>query len=170
MKRKSHIYSLLFGTLFSFCLLTGCNSEADSSSNTTETTSQIETDSTIQTETQSQEESITAETTTLEKADTIETLSIDIQIINMCGVEIGTFSVIDPVTGNQINLDSIADQEMLTIEAEWPVDTEEFQWALYNQAGELCLEGTSNISGVTSRAILLLTGDGNVENVEVTIE
>lgn len=157
MKKNFLICCLFTGTLLSLCLLTSCNTETNntSSNNTT-----------------SQEETAKDSTDTQSNADEVapETMSITIQVVNMCGVEIGTFSVIDPATGEQINMESIANQEMLSIDADWPVDTETFQWALYNQNGELCLEGNSNIAGVTSRATLILTGNGNVENVEVTVE
>lgn len=159
MKKKSLIYSLFTGTLLSLCLLTSCNNTANNTSSAKNTTSQEETGKSKTTDSHSSTyEAIT------------ETIPITIQVVNMCGVEIGTFSVIDPATGEQINMESIADQEMLSIDTNWPVDTETFQWALYNKNGELCLEGNSNIAGVTSRATLVLTGNDNVENIEVTVE
>ncbi|WP_075721595.1 hypothetical protein [Roseburia sp. 499] len=159
MKKKSLVYSLFTGTLLSLCLLTSCNNATNNTSSVKNTTLQEETDKSKTADLQSP----TDETMT-------ETIPITIQVVNMCGVEIGTFSVIDPATGEQINMESIADQEMLSIDTNWPVDTETFQWALYNKNGELCLEGNSNIVGVTSRATLVLTGSGNVENIEVTVE
>lgn len=96
-------------------------------------------------------------------------IPITITFINMCGTDIGMFSMIDPNTGEQLNLMPLADQETVSIEANWPKDNYDFQWALYNGQGELCIEATSDLTGITSSAILLVSGDGDVENVEVTL-
>lgn len=100
-------------------------------------------------------------------SDTLSsTKALTITVANTCGVDIGMFSVLDPVTGEQLNLDSLADEESLSLETSWPVSVTEFQWALYNQQGELCIEGTTDISAADSSVLLVLTGDGDVENVE----
>ena len=46
----------------------------------------------------------------------------------------------------------------------------EFQWALYNTDGELCVEGTTDISSALATVTLLLTGDGDLEKVEELFE
>lgn len=81
----------------------------------------------------------------------------------MCGIEVGMVAVIDPVTGEQVNLDSLSDQESISMEADWPSSVNEFQWALYNTGGELCVEGTTDISSAQTTVTLLLTGDGDLE-------
>lgn len=168
MKRKSLVNFLCVGALISFCLLTGCNNNQSNDVPAKES-SQPATEITTDAPAQIDEESATEKQPTADETS-IETMSISIQIVNMCGVDIGTFSVIDPANGEQINIDSIANEEIMSIDANWPVDTENFQWALYNQSGELCLEGSTDITGVTSRVLLVFTGDGNVENVESTVE
>ena len=45
------------------------------------------------------------------------------------------------------------------------VETTDFQWALYNQNGELCVEATTDISQAESGVTLLLTGDGNLDDL-----
>ena len=95
-----------------------------------------------------------------------DTKSLTLNIVNMSGVDIGMFSVIDPVTGEQANLSSLANEESISIEANCPTSVNEFQWALYNMDGGLCIEGKTNISTAETSATLVLTGDGNVEDVE----
>lgn len=50
------------------------------------------------------------------------------------------------------------------------VETTDFQWALYNQNGELCVEATTDISQAESGVTLLLTGDGNLDDVQEIFE
>ena len=45
------------------------------------------------------------------------------------------------------------------------VETTDFQWALYNQNGELCVEATTDISQAESGVTLLLIGDGNLDDL-----
>ena len=52
----------------------------------------------------------------------------------------------------------------------WPVEITDFQWALYNQNGELCVEATTDISQAESGVTLLLTGDGNLDDVQEIFE
>ena len=75
-------------------------------------------------------------------------------------------AVIDPATGEQVNLDALSNEESISMEANWPVSVKEFQWALYNSEGELCIEGKTDISTAETAAILVLTGEGNVDKVE----
>ena len=99
-----------------------------------------------------------------------DSLPITLTFANLCGTDIGMFSMIDPNTEEQINLMPLADQETVSIEANWPKDNMNFQWALYNAQGELCIEATSDLTGITSSALIVVTGDGDVESVDVTIE
>lgn len=99
-----------------------------------------------------------------------DTRALTLSVVNMCGIEIGMVAVIDPVTGEQVNLDSLSDQESISMEADWPSSVSEFQWALYNTDGELCIEGTTDISSAETSATLLLTGDGDLEKIEEVFE
>ena len=87
-----------------------------------------------------------------------------------CGIDIGMFSVIDPISGEQYNISAIADGQSVSMPVEWPVEITDFQWALYNQNGELCVEATTDISQAESGVTLLLTGDGNLDDVQEIFE
>ena len=150
MKRICIKHLMLAVTLSGCLLLGGCKSN----STATESPS-------LSSESSSQAVSV-SETATTET----DTKSLTLNIVNMSGVDIGMFSVIDPVTGEQANLSSLANEESISIEANWPTSVNEFQWALYNMDGGLCIEGKTNISTAETSATLVLTGDGNVEDVE----
>lgn len=106
-----------------------------------------------------------------ENTDTeVKTRSLTISVLNFTNIDIGMFSVIDPVTNEQINTDGMQPGESISLECNWPEDTESFQWALYNTSGELCIDASTNIKDATKAVALAITGDTNVDNVEVAIE
>ena len=100
-----------------------------------------------------------------ESSEYAERKSIIITATNECGIDIGMFSVIDPISGEQYNISAIADGQSVSMPVEWPVEITDFQWALYNQNGELCVEATTDISQAESGVTLLLTGDGNLDDL-----
>ena len=101
-----------------------------------------------------------------ESSEYAERKSIIITATNECGIDIGMFSVIDPISGEQYNISAIADGQSVSMPVEWPVEITDFQWALYNQNGELCVEAITDISQAESGVTLLLTGDGNLDDVQ----
>lgn len=105
-----------------------------------------------------------------ESSEYAERKSIIITAANECGIDIGMFSVIDPISGEQYNISAIADGQSVSMPVEWPVEITDFQWALYNQNGELCVEATTDISQAESGVTLLLTGDGNLDDVQEIFE
>ena len=105
-----------------------------------------------------------------ESSEYAERKSIIITATNECGIDIGMFSVIDPISGEQYNISAIADGQSVSMPVEWPVEITDFQWALYNQNGELCVEATTDISQGESGVTLLLTGDGNLDDVQEIFE
>lgn len=107
---------------------------------------------------------------TTESSEYGERKSIIITATNECGIDIGMFSVIDPISGEQYNISAIADGQSVSMPVEWPVEITDFQWALYNQNGELCVEATTDISQAESGVTLLLTGDGNLDDVQEIFE
>ena len=107
---------------------------------------------------------------TTESSEYAERKSIIITATNECGIDIGMFSVIDPISGEQYNISAIADGQSVSMPIEWPVEITDFQWALYNQNGELCVEATTDISQAESGVTLLLTGDGNLDDVQEIFE
>lgn len=105
-----------------------------------------------------------------ESSEYAERKSIIITATNECGIDIGMFSVIDPISGEQYNISAITDGQSVSMPVEWPVEITDFQWALYNQNGELCVEATTDISQAESGVTLLLTGDGNLDDVQEIFE
>ena len=105
-----------------------------------------------------------------ESSEYAERKSIIITATNECGIDIGMFSVIDPISGEQYNISAIADGQSVSMPVEWPVEITDFQWALYNQNGELCVGATTDISQAESGVTLLLTGDGNLDDVQEIFE
>ena len=105
-----------------------------------------------------------------ESSEFAERKSIIITATNECGIDIGMFFVIDPISGEQYNISAIADGQSVSMPVEWPVEITDFQWALYNQNGELCVEATTDISQAESGVTLLLTGDGNLDDVQEIFE
>ena len=166
--KKSFIRHIFAVSILSCCLLFGgCSQNSDgeeTSSATTASTSPSETVAALPADVSPDSESSAIESTSE------DTRALTLSVVNMCGIEVGMVAVIDPVTGEQVNLDSLSDQESISMEADWPSSVNEFQWALYNTDGELCVEGTTDISSAQATVTLLLTGDGNLEKVEELFE
>lgn len=154
--QKTYIRHIIAISIVSGCLLFGgCkNTSAPTDNTSSSAASQAATPTPEASETNSSETS------------EAETRTLTLSVVNMCGIEIGMVAVIDPVTGEQVNLDSLSNEESISMEANWPLSVNEFQWALYNSEGELCIEGKTDISTAETAAVLVLTGDGNVEKVE----
>ena len=178
-KKKTLIISMLLGIM----LLTSCG-KTDHQDQASVATEQTSGDSRQTTEEPAEtvggsEESTEAAGTaqaavkaveSTESSEYAERKSIIITATNECGIDIGMFSVIDPISGEQYNISAIADGQSVSMPVEWPVEITDFQWALYNQNGELCVEATTDISQAESGVTLLLTGDGNLDDVQEIFE
>lgn len=178
-KKKTLIISMLLGIM----LLTSCG-KTDHQDQASVATEQTSGDSRQTTEEPAEtvggsEESTEAAGTaqaaveaveSTESSEFAERKSIIITATNECGIDIGMFSVIDPISGEQYNISAIADGQSVSMPVEWPVEITDFQWALYNQNGELCVEATTDISQAESGVTLLLTGDGNLDDVQEIFE
>lgn len=178
-KKKTLIISMLLGIM----LLTSCG-KTDHQDQASVATEQTSGDSRQTTEEPAEtvggsEESTEAAGTAQAAAKAVESTesseyaerkSIIITATNECGIDIGMFSVIDPISGEQYNISAIADGQSVSMPVEWPVEITDFQWALYNQNGELCVEATTDISQAESGVTLLLTGDGNLDDVQEIFE
>lgn len=166
--QKSFIQHLFTVSILSCCLLFGgCSQNSagdDTSSATTASTSPSETVTALPADVSPDSDTSAIESTSE------DTRALTLSVVNMCGIEVGMVAVIDPVTGEQVNLDSLSDQESISMEADWPSSVNEFQWALYNTDGELCVEGTTDISSAQTTVTLLLTGDGDLKKVEELFE
>lgn len=161
--KKTLIICMLLGAM----LLTSCGKTdyPDQTPNATEQTSE-ETRQT--TDEQSETTAETVEST--ESTEFADRKSIIITATNECGIDIGMFSVIDPISGEQYNISAIENGQSVSMPVEWPTEITDFQWALYNQNGELCVEATTDISQAESGVTLLLTGDGNLDDVQEIFE
>lgn len=178
-KKKTLIICMLLGIM----LLTSCG-KTDHQDQASDATEQTSGDSRQTTEEPAEtiggsEETTEAAGTAQAAAEAVETTessefaerkSIIITATNECGIDIGMFSVIDPISGEQYNISAIADGQSVSMPVEWPVEITDFQWALYNQNGELCVEATTDISQAESGVTLLLTGDGNLDDVQEIFE
>ena len=169
-KKKTLIICMLLGIM----LLTSCG-KTDHQDQASVATEQTSGDSRQTTEEPAEtvggsEESTEAAVDSTESSEYAERKSIIITATNECGIDIGMFSVIDPISGEQYNISAIADGQSVSMPVEWPVEITDFQWALYNQNGELCVEATTDISQVESGVTLLLTGDGNLDDVQEIFE
>lgn len=178
-KKKTLIISMLLGIM----LLTSCG-KTDHQDQASVATEQTSGDSRQTTEEPAEtvggsEESTEAAGTAQAAAKAVESTesseyaerkSIIITATNECGIDIGMFSVIDPISGEQYNISAIADGQSVSMPVEWPVEITDFQWALYNQNGELCVEATTDISQAESGVTLLLTGDGSLDDVQEIFE
>lgn len=177
-KKKTLIICMILGIM----LLTSCGKtdHQDQASGATEQTSGDSRQTTEEpAETVGGSEESTEAAGTAQAAEAVESTesseyaerkSIIITATNECGIDIGMFSVIDPISGEQYNISAIADGQSVSMPVEWPVEITDFQWALYNQNGELCVEATTDISQAESRVTLLLTGDGNLDDVQEIFE
>ena len=162
MKQKK---ILIICMLLGIMLLTSCG-KTDHQDQASVATEQTSGDSRQTTEEPA--ETVGVEST--ESSEFAERKSIIITATNECGIDIGMFSVIDPISGEQYNISAIADGQSVSMPVEWPVEITDFQWALYNQNGELCVEATTDISQAESGVTLLLTGDGNLDDVQEIFE
>lgn len=177
-KKKTLIICMILGIM----LLTSCGKtdHQDQASGATEQTSGDSRQTTEEpAETVGGSEESTEAAGTAQAAEAVESTessefaerkSIIITATNECGIDIGMFSVIDPISGEQYNISAIADGQSVSMPVEWPVEITDFQWALYNQNGELCVEATTDISQAESGVTLLLTGDGNLDDVQEIFE
>lgn len=177
-KKKTLIICMILGIM----LLTSCGKtdHQDQASGATEQTSGDSRQTTEEpAETVGGSEESTEAAGTAQAAEAVESTesseyaerkSIIITATNECGIDIGMFSVIDPISGEQYNISVIADGQSVSMPVEWPVETTDFQWALYNQNGELCVEATTDISQAESGVTLLLTGDGTLDDVQEIFE
>ena len=120
--------------------------------------------------TESVSETPVEESSTAADSEKTVTKNLTITVFNNCKTDIGMFSVIDPVTKEQINLDALANEEAISFEAEWPVEIDTFQWAVYNTDGDLYMEGETDISSAKTAVNLLLTGDGAIDDVKESFE
>ena len=184
MKTNKYILTLLATTLVCSSILLGCKQESNetiptveeipietvessSSEITPETAPDIsETDATELPPASTEVEEIES----TQEFTEINTVPITFTIINTCGADIGMFSVIDPVTAEQVNVGAILNEEMLSLESDWPIGVTDFQWAVYNMNGELYSEATTDISQAITTVIITLQGEGSIDKINTSFQ
>lgn len=165
MTKAIRFFSSLFvGTLLSGLLLAGCK-QAD-----TDTPRPVKQETVTEPDTVAESEPITEPEPIVEPESADLTKSITISVLNLSNIQVGMFSVIDPATGEQKNLDSLEPGQSVTMECNWPSDVTNFQWALYNQNGELCIDASTDIAEAKESVVLVLTGEDNLEDVKVLFD
>lgn len=109
----------------------------------------------------------------VQKEDVVEQAEVRnmaICFVNRLGVDIGMISVIDPVTGEQVNVDALADGETILIGSNMPKEIKELDWAIYNSKGELYSESTTDISAANDSVWIVLKGDKAVDEIQVLFD
>ena len=157
---KRRIYKYVSVILVIALLLAGCGSE--NATDNADATKPGSTGEVVVTE-----DSATSSDTMVTDTDNADTELLVLTAINLTGIDIGMFSVIDPATGEQANIGGLKSNERYTFECNWPKDTKEFKWALYNMDGELCIEATTDISKAEQAAFLIMLGKDSVQDVKV---
>lgn len=161
MKKNNFVILFLISLFSCSVLLSGCSDNGSPAPD-----SATESQTSAETELSSDE----ASELPVPDADTTAATNLLISFTNHCSIEIGMVAVIDPRTGEQLNVGSLSDGETLTVGADWPDDVTSFDWALYNTDGELCIEATTDIRSASHSVSLLLTGNGTVETIEEQFE
>ena len=89
--------------------------------------------------------------------------------VNVSGIDIGMLSIIDPSSKEQMNVAPVDNNSSIEVGANWPKEETKIYWALYNKDGELSIEGNSDITGIKESATIVLSGDGNVTDIDVQV-
>ena len=90
---------------------------------------------------------------------------ITFTISNLCGVDIGMISILDPYTGEQMDVGMLRNGLSMVITIQWPLDNTTFDFAVYNINGDLVSTSEVDITGVKESVSIVLSGDGNLESV-----
>lgn len=100
-----------------------------------------------------------------------DAVSFEVVIINQCKADIGMVSVINPFDESQMDIGELPDGGVLNLSyTDWPKDVTAFDVAFYNKAGKMVSSSSIDITGVTKRVTISLTGDKNIDKVKGTVE
>lgn len=157
MKKSSHFPLGIIASILSLTLLCACNFNTDllAGANKNSTSAQSQ-------------ESHTDKSSETGGFETVaeNTYKLKIHIKNVCGIDFGMFSMIDPATGEQLDLTSVSTNEILTLTADWPIGATVMQWSLYDTDGNLLIGEDTDISKASSEVFLTFEGDGKIEHFE----
>ncbi|MBP5659698.1 MAG: hypothetical protein J6X08_00025 [Lachnospiraceae bacterium] len=100
-----------------------------------------------------------------------DAVSFEVVIINQCKADIGMVSVINPFDESQMDIGELPDGGVLNLSyTDWPKDVTAFDVAFYNKAGKMVSSSSIDITGVTKRVTISLSGDKNIDKVKGTVE
>lgn len=98
-------------------------------------------------------------------------VSFEVVIINQCKADIGMVSVINPFDESQMDIGELPDGGVLNLSyTDWPKDVTAFDVAFYNKAGKMVSSSSIDITGVTKRVTISLSGDKSIDKVKGTVE
>ncbi len=100
-----------------------------------------------------------------------DAVSFEVVIINQCKADIGMVSVINPFDESQMDIGELPDGGVLNLSyTDWPKDVTAFDVAFYNKAGKMVSSSSIDITGVTKRVTISLSGDKSIDKVKGTVE
>ena len=97
-------------------------------------------------------------------------IEITVSVVNLCGVDIGMVSTIDPFSEEQIDLGPLPADKLINISQTWPVDKTTYDLAIYNVNGDLVSVTEVDITGIKEKVTITLSGNGDLENIDSLVE
>ena len=120
-------------------------------------------------ETGSEESGSDAEVT-VDDAGEHEYRDIKFIITNTTGTEIGMVSTLTPIEEEQMDLGSLPDGQAITLDMKWPLDVTIFNLGIYNGLGELVTFTEVDITGVSEKVVITITGDSSIDSIDAKID
>jgi hypothetical protein len=165
MSKKLTCTLLLLGTL----LLTAC-SITHHVDNTDEIGGGSDAVSTDTASVNQEADSSTSDNTAVSDNQSSKVIDIKITVINLCGVDIGGFAVKDALYGEQVVLGDVPNEKSMTANIKWIQGKDTLEWAVYNTNMELVTYAESDVSNITEEVTISLSGDRDIEVVDVEVK
>lgn len=159
MKKRILIITLVASMVFTFA---GCNNKKSDVHEVNKDVTNLAKDYAQQIDESKQE--IEA----LDEASGITKLTVC--YINLLNVDIGMICMIDPVTMQQINVDALPAEQLISTEVNVPTENKEIKWAIYNKNGELYSESTTDVSNAKSSVWIILKGDKTIDGIDTLFD
>lgn len=115
-------------------------------------------------------DSSTSDNTAVSDNQSSKVIDIKITVINLCGVDIGGFAVKDALYGEQVVLGDVPNEKSMTASAKWIQGKDTLEWAVYNTNMELVTYAESDVSNITESVTITLSGDRDIEVVDVEVK
>lgn len=98
-----------------------------------------------------------------------DSIQVEVNFMNISGIDVRMLSIIDPVSEEQLNIAPLENEGVLTLNIMWPKEKSSFAWALYDDNGELCIDGTTDFSGIEKSATIVFKGEGNITDIDTQV-